>query len=91
MGLETEDPLTVIPIGSQIVATAKKHPPMDMIGFVTSSYYSPNLKRSIALALVKSGRNRYGERVYLPMENGTISALIRDPVFFDPEGERLNG
>jgi len=91
VGLDTEDPSTVIPIGSQIVATTKKRPPMDMIGFVTSSYYSPNLKRSVALALVKSGRNRHGERVYLPMENGTISALICNPVFFDPEGERLNG
>ena len=91
VGLDTEDPSTVIPIGSQIVATTKKRPPMDMIGYVTSSYYSPNLKRSVALALVKSGRNRHGERVYLPMENGTISALICNPVFFDPEGERLNG
>jgi sarcosine oxidase subunit alpha len=47
--------------------------------------------RSISLALIKNGRSRHGERIYVPQENGTVTALIRDPIFFDPEGRRQNG
>ena len=35
-----------------------------MIGHVTSSYFSPNLDRSIALALIEGGIGRKGETVY---------------------------
>ncbi len=63
---------------------------MDMIGHVTSSYYSANLGRSIALAVVKDGQNRMGETIHAPMLDKTISAEIVSPVFFDPEGARLN-
>ena len=45
VGLLTEDPNEVLEEGAQIVAEVKKKPPMDMLGHVTSSYYSPNLKK----------------------------------------------
>ena len=90
VGLETEDSLDVLPIGAQIVSEHKNHQPIDMVGHVTSSYYSGNLERSIALALIKNGRNRHGDRVYLPLEKRTVAALIRDPVFFDPEGNHFH-
>ena len=90
VGLETEDPSDVLPIGAQIVSEHKNHQPIDMVGHVTSSYYSGNLERSIALALIKNGRNRHGDRVYLPLEKRTVAALIRDPVFFDPEGNHFH-
>jgi tripartite-type tricarboxylate transporter receptor subunit TctC/sarcosine oxidase gamma subunit len=41
--------------------------PVPMLGHVTSSYYSAFLERSIAMALVKNGRNRMGEKVELPL------------------------
>jgi len=91
VGLETEDPSFRIPIGSQIVSEVKQRPPMNMIGHVTSSYHSPILGRSIALALVENGRSKHGEWIYVPQEKGTVKALIRDPIFFDPEGRRQNG
>ena len=91
VGLLTDDPNEVIPEGGQIVAELKDKPPMAMLGHVTSSYYSPNCGRSIALALVKNGRGRLGETVHVPLEGRTIRAKIAEPRFFDPEGKRLDG
>jgi sarcosine oxidase subunit alpha len=91
VGLLTENPSEVIPEGGQIVAELKDRPPMAMLGHVTSSYYSPNCGRSIALALVKNGRARLGETVHVPLEGRTIRATIAEPKFFDPEGKRLDG
>ena len=67
-------------------------PPMPMVGHVSSSYYSPNLGHSIALGLVKGGLSRHGETLFAPLAGGkVITCRICDPVFFDPEGERLRG
>ena len=91
VGLLTADPDTVLDEGAQIVAKVSDKPPMEMIGHVTSSYYSPNMGRSIALAVIRSGRNRMGETLYAPMPDGPIEVTVTGPVFFDLEGERLNG
>jgi sarcosine oxidase, subunit alpha len=92
VGLLTEDPADVLPEGAQIVDDPNAAIPMPMIGHVTSSYMSANLGRSIALAVVRSGLTRKGETVHLPLEGGrTIRAEITGTVFYDPEGERLNG
>ena len=61
-----------------------------MIGHITSSYFSPNLGRSIALALVKEGLKKKGETIYAPMPNETVEVTISDPVFIDPSNERLS-
>ena len=81
----------VLQEGGQIIAEKQGKPPVPMIGHVTSSYYSANLGRSFALALVVRGRERIGDTVYISANGKTISAEITPPVFFDPEGERLNG
>lgn len=66
VGLLTEDKSLVASEGAQIIETPiEPAPPVPMIGHVTSSYYSPNLNRSIALGLVKSGGVRLGETVYI--------------------------
>lgn len=91
VGLETENPSEVIPEGAQIVGELRGKPPMPMIGYVTSSYWSPNLNRSIALAMLKDGRRRTGDTVTLPLEHRTIKARVVSPVFLDPEGARLRG
>jgi sarcosine oxidase subunit alpha len=92
VGLLTQDPDTVLAEGAQLVASADAGPlPAAMTGHVTSSYHSATLGRSIALAVVRNGRARIGETVYAAMTNRTIAAVITDPVFFDPKGERLNG
>jgi len=91
VGLLTQNPSEVLPEGGQIVAELKDRPPMTMLGHVTSSYFSPNVGRSIAMALVKNGRNRMGETVHVPLADRVISARVVEPKFFDPEGKRLDG
>jgi sarcosine oxidase subunit alpha len=92
VGLLTDDPKEVLPEGAQLVEQVKDRPPMTMVGHVTSSYESPNLGRSIALALIKGGRGKIGQRVHASLEGGkTVACTIAQTVFFDPEGERLRG
>jgi sarcosine oxidase subunit alpha len=91
VGLLSENPSEVIPEGGQIVAELKDRPPMDMLGHVTSSYYSPNVGRSIAMALVKNGRNRMGDTLHIPLVDRVIRAKVTEPKFFDIEGKRIDG
>ena len=66
VGLLTEDPNEVLPDGAYAVREVKDKPPMEMIGQVTSSYYSPTLNRSIAMALIENGRSAHGRDTVLP-------------------------
>jgi sarcosine oxidase subunit alpha len=92
VGLLTEERDRLLPEGAQIVAALKRRPPMPMIGHVTSSYRSPTLGRTIALALLQNGRARHGDRVRLPLLDGRAAeAEICDPRFYDREGRRLHG
>ena len=91
MGLLTEDPKEVLPEGAQLVNEPSHERPVPMVGHVTSSYWSPTLERSIALALVKGGHRRREGVIYAQtMEGRRIKAVISDPVFYDPEGARQN-
>jgi sarcosine oxidase subunit alpha len=91
VGLKTKDPKVVLEEGAQIVADPAQKVPMTMIGHVTSSYWSENCRRSIALALVVDGKSRHGETLHVPMPDGTIEVEVTGMVFYDPKGERLNG
>ncbi len=73
------------------MADLKDKPPMVMIGHVTSSYFSPNVGRSIAMAVVKNGRNRMGDTISVPLADRTIRAKVVEPKFYDPEGKRIDG
>ena len=89
VGLLTEDPLEVLEEGAQLVEDINKKP-VEMLGHVTSSYFSPNLKKSIALAVVRSGKKLKGKRLIVPMEDKNINVTITDTVFYDKENKRLN-
>jgi sarcosine oxidase subunit alpha len=89
VGLITENPKEVLEEGAQIVSDIAKKP-IEMLGHVTSSYYSPNLKKSIALAVVRGGKKMMGQKLLIPMEDRTINVTIVDPVFLDKENKRLN-
>jgi sarcosine oxidase, subunit alpha len=89
IGLLPEPVGEILEEGAQIVADPHQSIPMTMIGHVTSSYMSPNLGRAFALGLVKDGRARIGERLYVPMLDRTIAVTVTEPVFFDKAGERL--
>jgi len=55
VGLLTDNPTEVLEEGTQIIANTNQKP-VEMLGHVTSSYYSPNLNKSIALAVVRGGK-----------------------------------
>jgi sarcosine oxidase subunit alpha len=91
VGLKPLDPNKVLPEGAQLVFDPKQAIPMDMVGHVTSSYASAALNHSIAMALVKGGLKRIGERVFAPLVDGSlVEAEIVSPVFYDPKGDRQN-
>ena len=91
VGLLTKDPKVVLEEGAQIVADPNEPKPMKMLGHVTSSYWSENCGRSIAMALVAGGQARMGQTLYVPMPDRTIAVEVSDMVFIDKEGGRLNG
>ena len=91
VGLLTQDPRHVLDEGAQITASATPASGTAALGHVTSSYWSPALDRSIALALVADGRARIGETLHVPMPNGSVAVTLVNPVFFDPQGARLDG
>lgn len=88
-GFETLDG-SVIPDGAYI--PAEGHNPngqRNTQGRVTSTYYSPTLKKGIAMGLIRGGLERTGEVVeFTRMEGGTVKARVVDPVFYDKEGAR---
>ena len=89
VGLLTDNPKDVLEEGAQIVADLNKKP-IDMLGHVTSSYFSPNLNKSIALAVVRSGKKMKGQKLIVPMENKNINVTVIDFIFLDKENKRLN-
>lgn len=91
VGLKPLDPNKVLPEGAQLVFDPKQSIPMKMVGHVTSSYMSASLGHAFALAVVKGGLKRMGERVFAPLADGSvIEAEICSSVFYDPKGDRQN-
>jgi sarcosine oxidase subunit alpha len=96
VGLLPEERDADIPEGTQLVAVGKGSdaPPVPMEGFVTSSYVSPTLGGRFCLALVRGGRQRYGEVIEAAIKNREdrpVRMNICDPVMYDKEGARRDG
>ena len=88
VGLATVDPGAVLPEGAPLVR-APGRPPMPIEGHVTSSYRSARLSRSVALAMLKGGSKRLGDRVYCSLaDRPAVAVDIVSPVFYDPDGAR---
>ncbi|MFJ2007253.1 sarcosine oxidase subunit alpha family protein [Streptomyces chartreusis] len=92
VGLLPEDPGTFLPEGTHLIADGVLlTPPVPMLGHVTSSYRSAALGRTFALALVKGGRDRIGERLFAPVGDRLVPVTVASPVLYDPEGARRDG
>jgi sarcosine oxidase subunit alpha len=91
VGLLTDDPNVVLDEGAQIVAEPGHAIPIRMLGHVTSSYWSANCGRSIALAMIADGRALTGRTLHATTPSGFAPAKVGAPVFFDPKGERVHG
>ncbi|NOX72844.1 MAG: sarcosine oxidase subunit alpha family protein [Alphaproteobacteria bacterium] len=92
VGLLTEDAQVVLPDAAHAIEGPKRANGMEnIIGHVTSTYYSPTLGHSIAMALIKGGSRRMGEVLSFPVGEGrVIKARVVDPVFLDKDGGRQN-
>jgi sarcosine oxidase subunit alpha len=91
VGLLTDACDVVLDEGAQIVADPKQRIPLRSLGHVTSSYWSEACGRSIALALVGSGRALKGQTLHATTPSGFAAVQVTEPVFVDPKGERVNG
>ena len=87
IGLLPLDRVSRLPVGSHIATHA---PPAAIEGFVTSCVFSPALGHPIALAMLKRGSQRTGERVKLYHCGQLLEAEIVKTPFFDAAGERLH-
>ncbi len=85
VGILTHDPKIVLPHAVSAMDGDR------VIGYVTSTYFSPTLKRSIAMALVEGGKDLMDSELKFKTQHGkTILAKVVDPVFYDKEGEKQN-
>ncbi len=91
VGLETLDG-SVLPDGAYAIADGvNANGQGNTQGRVTSTYFSPTLKKGIAMGLVHKGPDRMGEVISFTNIGGEpIKAKIVDPVFYDRDGEKQN-
>lgn len=86
VGLLTKDPEALIAEGAPITVNGEA---TDAEGFVSAAIWSVVNKRTIALGLLNNGRARHGETVHARVKGKVIPAIVTDPVFYDPTGEKL--
>lgn len=88
VGLQPTDRRTRVPVGAQLSLVA---PPARGEGHVTSSCWSPTLQQPVALAMVRGGARRIGERLTAwHLGQAVPVEIVRTP-FVDPDGARLHG
>jgi sarcosine oxidase subunit alpha len=92
VALLPKDPSALPVEGAQLVGTAElPAPPVPMLGHVTSSYRSPILERTFALAMLKEGRAMHGDTVWAASRGETIPCEVTAPVVYDPGDSRRDG
>jgi sarcosine oxidase subunit alpha len=87
VGLLPVDGNELVPEGAQLVLQPDGAGSTS-VGHVTSSYRSPTLGRTFGLALLESGRQRFGSAVYAPVDGHVIAATVTEPIFYDRENAR---
>ena len=88
VALSPLDRRTLLPVGAQIAPGA---PPTQTEGHVTSSYWSPELGRPVALGLLARGTDRLGDKIRIHHLGTVIEAEVVKAPFIDASGERLRG
>lgn len=90
VGLRPVDHRIVPDEGAQLLGDARTETP-GCQGHITSAYWSEALDGPIAMALLQNGRARHGDTVHATNIKGrpTLWRVV-EPVFYDPEGTRLN-
>ncbi len=93
VGLKPIRPADRIRAGAHLVSPGVAPIAQNDEGHVTSAAWSPSLHSHVALALLKRGPDRHGERIIVhdPVRGADVEAKVTSPVFIDPEGSRLRG
>lgn len=93
VGLKPVDGVSKIPRGARLVADPNGPRPVPIEGEVTSQCESPHVGSPIGLGILKSGRQRHGEKLIAtsPLTGQDVPVVVCDPIFIDPEGARLRG
>jgi sarcosine oxidase subunit alpha len=90
VGIKPIDQKNIIEEGQHIILSSNIKPPVKMLGHITSSYMSPNLGHSFAMAVIKDGKNLIGSRAYVSSSSKVAFEVeIMKPVFIDEENKRL--
>jgi len=90
VGLVPCDGQTLLEEGAQLTADRSASTPVPMLGHITSAYWSTVTSGPIALALLENGRERHGETVIARSLGRLTECRVCAPIFYDPEGERIN-
>ena len=91
VGLLPEDPSFVPPDGTPLVPAGAAADAPPVFGYVSQACDSPNLERSIALAVLDDGRRRIGETIEIAAIDRRAPARVVRPCFIDPDGRRMRG
>ena len=91
VGLKPKDGRSVLEEGAQVCERPAQRPSVQIIGHVTSSYAASTVGFPIALAMIAGGRARMGATLYVSQTKGDVEVEVSSPVFYDPEGVRVNG
>jgi sarcosine oxidase subunit alpha len=92
VGLLPVDRSVLLDEGAQVLADDDvSQLPVAMLGHVTSSYRSVALGGTFGLALVRSGRDRIGERLFAWQDGEVVPVMVTGPVLYDQEGARRDG
>ncbi|MNV68792.1 glycine cleavage system aminomethyltransferase T [compost metagenome] len=77
--------------GAHLLKEGMKPSTLNDQGWISSTGYSPVLGQHIALAFLKSGRERYGEKIVVwdKLRDHEVIAEVCDPAFVDPENKKL--
>lgn len=91
VGVRPLVPTEIIRGGAHLLSPGAEAIAANDEGYITSAAWSPTVGSYIALALVRRGPERYGERIVIhdPVRGRDVEAQIVDPVFVDPQGVRV--
>ncbi|PWE57061.1 sarcosine oxidase subunit alpha [Metarhizobium album] len=92
VGLKPVDKAKEIKAGAHLLKEGAAPSMTNDQGHVTSACFSPALGHPIALALLKSGRERFGEKIVVwdKLRGEEFVAEVCSPVFIDPDSQKLH-
>ncbi|WP_137131706.1 sarcosine oxidase subunit alpha family protein [Rhizobium sp. FY34] len=92
VGLKPVEADGEIKAGAHLLKENAKPSMINDQGFVSSACYSPTLGSHIALAMLKSGRERFGEKIVVwdALRGQELLAEVCAPVFVDPDNLKLH-